>query len=168
MYTHSGTKLLFMGSEFGQVEEWKHDHTLQWNLLDRKENKGLFTCIQALNSLYKNQPALYELSFEAQGFEWIDYSDAANSVICYIRKSENPADDVIVICNFTPVPRENYCIGVPHAGTWNEIFNSDAEKFGGSGVLNSQPIVTQDKSMHYRDNSITLTLPPLGVVVLKR
>ncbi len=168
MYTHSGTKLLFMGSEFGQVEEWKHDHTLQWNLLDRKENKGLFTCIQALNSLYKNQPALYELSFEAQGFEWIDYSDAANSVICYIRKSENPADDVIVICNFTPVPRENYCIGVLHAGTWSEIFNSDAEKFGGSGVLNSQPIVTQDKSMHYRDNSITLTLPPLGVVVLKR
>lgn len=168
MYTHPGTKLLFMGSEFGQVEEWKHDHTLQWNLLDRKENKGLFTCIQALNSLYKNQPALYEHSFEAQGFEWIDYNDAANSVISYIRKGENPADDVIVVCNFTPIPRENYCIGVHYAGVWKEILNTDAEQFGGSGVLNAQPIVTKEVSMHYRDNSITLTLPPLGVVVLKR
>lgn len=168
MFTHPGTKLLFMGSEFGQVEEWKHDHTLQWNLLDRKENKGLFTCIQALNGLYKNQPALYEHSFEAHGFEWIDYNDAANSVISYIRKGENPADDVIVVCNFTPIPRENYCIGVHYAGVWKEILNTDAEQFGGSGVLNAQPIVTKEVSMHYRDNSITLTLPPLGVIVLKR
>lgn len=167
MYTHPGTKLLFMGGEFGQTAEWNHDHSLHWHLLDYAPHQGIYQLIKNLNQLYRTEPALYFYSFDARGFEWVDYSDAHNSVMIYQRKTTQGNDTLLVICNFTPESRPHYRIGVPSRGQWREIFNSDELAYGGSGVLNQGLLVTSPVKYHGRDYSVSLTLPPLGMSILK-
>ncbi len=167
MFTHPGTKLLFMGGEFGQSSEWNHDRSLDWHLLDHAPHQGILAIIRDLNNLYKSEPALYEFAFDDKGFEWVDYSDRENSVIAYMRKGVDRENALIVICNFTPQPRPSYRIGVPLRGTWTEIFNSDNKQYGGAGVLNPGLLYTTPVKYHNKDYSVSLTLPPLGITVLK-
>ncbi|GAB4041993.1 1,4-alpha-glucan branching protein GlgB [Spirosoma jeollabukense] len=167
MFTHSGTKLLFMGSEFGQTSEWKFDDSLDWHLLEFAPHKGMANCVKALNALYKAEPALYELNFSADGFEWIDTTDRENTVITYSRKGTRPEDTLLIILNMTPIPRTNYRIGVPSAGLYREVFNSDSSDFYGSGIINSAPIGSEEEPWHGRPQSLQLNVPPLGAVVLK-
>lgn len=167
MFTHPGTKLLFMGGEIGQTSEWKHDSSLDWHLLNYDLHRGVKQTITDLNALYKSELALYQYPFDDRGFEWMDYSDRENSVIIYMRKSDKKEDNLVVICNFTPAVREHYRIGVPIRGTWKEVFNSDDSKYGGSGVANSGLIATSPVKYHGKDYSFTITLPPLGCLVLK-
>jgi 1,4-alpha-glucan branching enzyme len=167
MYTHPGTKLLFMGCEFAQTSEWKHDLSLDWHLLQYDLHKGILTLFKDLNALYKAEPALYQFGFEARGFEWIDYSDRENSVMVYLRKAEAKEDQLLVVCNFTPEVRQHYRIGVGIRGYWKEIFNSDNVRYGGSGLLNQGQIATSPVKYHGRDYSISLSLPPLGISVFK-
>lgn len=165
-YTHPGSNLLFMGGEIGQTAEWQHDHAIEWHLLDHAPHQGILTLTKALNKVYKSEPALYEKSYSAEGFEWIAYDDNENSVLCYIRKGNKTADDLVVIANFTPLARENYRVGVPE-GSWEEIFNSDDKAYWGSGVENEN-IKTEKKQAHHQSQSINLTLPPLGLTILKK
>ncbi|MFN3840108.1 MAG: 1,4-alpha-glucan branching protein GlgB [Cyclobacteriaceae bacterium] len=167
MFTHPGTKLLFMGGEFGQYAEWNHDHSLHWHLLEYQPHKGIQLVMKDLNTLYKQEPALYTYAFESRGFEWIDYADRLNSVIAYQRKANERQDTLLVICNFTPEVRHNYYIGVPYRGQWKEIFNSDDQRYGGSGVLNAGLLATLPVKYHTHDYSLSITLPPLGVTVIK-
>lgn len=167
MYTHPGTKLLFMGGEFGQTSEWNHDRSLDWHLLQYAPHKGVQNLMIDLNALYRQEPALYKYAFEDRGFEWVDYSDQQNSVIVYQRKTDNKDDLLLVACNFTPQTLMQYRIGVPYRGQWKEIFNSDDLKYGGSGALNQGKLHTSPVKYHNRDYSIVLTLPPLGVTVIK-
>jgi len=164
MFTHPGAKLLFMGSEFGQSGEWNFEKSLDWHLLEYNYHHGIKNLIKGLNKLYKKQPALYEKQFTAEGFEWINYGDSENSVLSYIRKGNNPEENLVIVCNMTPVVRENYRIGVPVAGKLKEIFNSDEEHYGGSGVSNKK-IQTEDIPWNGRAQSASMTLPPLGVMV---
>jgi 1,4-alpha-glucan branching enzyme len=167
MYTHPGTKLLFMGAEFGQSGEWNFENSLDWHLLEFGYHQGIKKCITDLNALYKNHPALYEKQFHADGFEWINYSDSENSVLAYIRKGVNPKDDLIVVANFTPVVHENYRIGLPAKGKLVEVFNSDNTEYGGSGVVTTKPIKIDTQAWNFREFSAELTLPPLGIAVYK-
>lgn len=167
MYTHPGTKLIFMGGEFGQIAEWNHDRSLDWHLTDSSYHSGVQNLFKDLNGLYKAEPALYRFSFEGAGFEWIDYSDRENSVIIYMRKSEVKEESLVVICNFTPETRNHYRVGVPMRGTWTELFNSDNQKYGGSGLLNSGLLYTTPVKYHGKDYSVSLTLSPLSVMILK-
>ena len=166
MYTHPGTKLIFMGGEIAQPREWNHDSSLDWHLLENNNHLGMRLMVKRLNEIYRDNSPLYEQQFLQEGFEWIDTNDSANSVISFIRKDEK-GDHLLVVCNFTPVVRENYTIGVPGAGTYQEIFNSDDSVWGGSGVLNKEALQTMEVQNHGRDQSISLTLPPLGVSILE-
>lgn len=167
MFTHPGTKLNFMGGEFGQYDEWNFNESLDWNLLEFIPHQNLKKYFKALNLLYKNSPALYENAFEPEGFEWISHDDSENSVIAYIRKGKKLKDMLVVVCNFVPSVHENYRIGIPKKGKLKEIFNSDAKKFGGSGLVNNKEIPTQNKTSHNKDNSIELNLAPIGISILK-
>ncbi|WP_296682343.1 1,4-alpha-glucan branching protein GlgB [Flavobacterium sp.] len=167
MFTHPGTKLLFMGAEFGQSGEWNFEQSLDWHLLQYPFHEGVRKLIAGLNDLYKSQPALHEKQFSPEGFEWINYSDHHNAVMTYIRKGNNSKEDVIVVCNFTPVVRKNYRIGLPKKGKLVEIFNSDAEVFGGSGVANSGKLTIENSPYDGRDYSIELDLAPLAVMVFR-
>ncbi|CAM2999428.1 1,4-alpha-glucan branching enzyme [Flavobacterium succinicans] len=167
MFTHPGTKLLFMGSEFGQSAEWNFEQSLDWHLLQYPFHLGIKAVITALNTLYKSEPALYEKQFSPEGFEWINYSDHENAVMTYIRKGNDAKNDLIVICNFTPVVRENYRIGIPRKGELIELFNSDSKLFGGSGVQQSGKLKVEATPYDGRDYSIALTLPPLAISVFK-
>ncbi len=167
MFTHPGTKLLFMGGEFGQTAEWNHDRSLDWHLTEHHFHKGAMRLVQDLNKLYATEPSLYVYQFDHRGFEWVDYGDRENSVIAFMRKGEKPEDTLVVVCNFTPAPRNLYRIGVPTRGYWKEIFNSDDINYGGSGMLNQTLLNTSPVKSHNKDYSITLILPPLGVTVIK-
>ena len=167
MFTHPGTKLLFMGSEFGQSTEWNFEGSLDWYLLQFGYHEGVKKEITDLNALYKNNPALHEKQFSPGGFEWINYSDHQNAVISYIRKGNNPKQDLVVVCNFTPVVREQYRIGLPKKGKLTQIFNSDDSQYGGSGVTNPKTVKIGVESWNGRDFSAALTLPPLSMVVFK-
>ena len=167
MYTHPGTKLIFMGGEFGQFAEWNHDRSLDWHLLGSHYHQGVLSLFRDLNGLYQTEPALYHFAFDPRGFEWIDYADRENSVIIYMRKSEKPDETLLVICNFTPEVRNHYRVGVPIRGTWSELFNTDNLKYGGSGLLNSGLLSTTPVKYHGKDYSISMTLPPLSVSILK-
>jgi 1,4-alpha-glucan branching enzyme len=168
MFTHPGTKLLFMGGEFGQSTEWAHDRQIDWDALNfGTYHQGILKTIKALNQLYKTETALYQYPFDNRGFEWSDYSDRENSVISYLRKSDNKKDLLMVICNFTPEARQHYRVGVPYRGTWKEIFNSDATNFGGSGISNSGLLHTSPVKYHQQDYSVSIALPPLACIVLK-
>ena len=167
MFTQPGTKLLFMGAEFGQTAEWNFEQSLDWHLLQFGYHAGIKKCITDLNTLYKSRLALYEKQFSIDGFEWINYSDTQNAVLSYIRKGSNEKDNLIVICNFTPVVRSNYRIGLPSKGKLNEIFNSDNVVYGGSGVGNFKPIKIEKESWNGRDFSAEITISPLGVCVFE-
>jgi 1,4-alpha-glucan branching enzyme len=167
MFTHPGTKLLFMGAEIGQSSEWNFKESLDWHLLQYDLHSGIKKLITDLNKLYKKQPALYEKQFNAEGFEWIDHNDAQNSVLSYMRKGNDEKDNLLVICNLTPVVRDNYRIGLPYKCKLKQIFNSDFKKYGGSGVSNTQQITSEEETWQFRDHSAEVKLPPLGVVVFQ-
>ncbi|WP_313084644.1 1,4-alpha-glucan branching protein GlgB [Pseudomonas sp.] len=165
MWTHPGKKLLFMGCEFGQWREWSHDRELDWHLLEEADHRGAQQLVRDLNRLYSQEPALHELDSDPQGFQWLIGDDRANSVFAWLRKSST-GHPLLVVGNFTPVVRENYRIGVPEEGRWLEIFNSDAECYGGSNVGNGGGILAEQTPAHGQPMSLSLTLPPLGVVIL--
>ncbi|WP_405413765.1 1,4-alpha-glucan branching protein GlgB [Maribacter sp. Asnod1-A12] len=166
MFTHPGTKLMFMGGEFGQTAEWNFEQSLDWHLLQYDGHKGIQDFVKDLNHLYKSSPALYEKQFSPDGFQWIDYGDHENSVLTYVRKGHDEENDLIIACNFTPVPRENYRIGNPKKGKLKEVLNSDDTKYGGGGNLNSK-IKASTKPSHGYKKSFEITIPPLGIVILK-
>jgi 1,4-alpha-glucan branching enzyme len=166
LYTQPGKKLLFMGGEFAQLREWNHDVSLDWHLTNDDMHAGVRKLVRDLNWLYRGRRALHERDCESEGFSWIDCNDAESSVISYIRKAADPNDFVVVVCNFTPVVRRGYRIGVPRAGKYREILNTDSTYYGGSDVGNAGDVWTQDRPTHGMTASLSLTLPPLGVVVL--
>ncbi len=166
MFTHPGTNLIFMGGEFGQTSEWNFQQSLEWHLTEYDFHSGVQELIKDLNHIYKTYPALYEKQFSPEGFEWIDYGDHENSVLTYIRKGHDKENDILIACNFTPVPRENYRIGVPQSGQIKEIFNSDSKKYGGSGIHNEK-IKVSTKAWHGRKKSMVVTIPPLSVLIFQ-
>ena len=166
-WTLPGKKLLFMGGEFGQWIEWNCDQSLDWHLLEHETHRGIQQWVADLNKLMKSDPAMYEYDCKPQGFEWVDCQDNEQSVVAYLRKSSDADDVVLVVVNFTPVPRSGYRIGVPQRGFWKEVLNSDATVYGGSGVGNYGGVWSDDWAKHGHDQSISLTLPPLSMVILK-
>ena len=166
MFTHPGTKLLFMGDEFGQSAEWNFQQSLDWHLLQYNFHNGIKNLITDLNSLYKNQPALFEKQFSGEGFEWINYSDSENSVISYIRKGNNSDENLVVVCNLTPVYRENYRIGIPSFGKLETVFNSDDLKYGGSG-LEQNNLQIDEIPWDGKGYSSVLNLAGLAVLVFR-
>ncbi len=167
MYAHPGKKLIFMGSEMGNWEEWNHEHGLPWELLHFEFHRKLQTFVGELNRVYRSIPALYEVDFHWAGFEWVDFHDVDGSTISFIRRPESGQPFVVVACNFTPVPRYNYRVGVPDPGVYREILNTDSEMFGGSNMGNNGQAVTQPISQNNHYHSIVITLPPLAVVVFE-
>ncbi|MDR1694458.1 MAG: 1,4-alpha-glucan branching protein GlgB [Lactobacillaceae bacterium] len=167
MFTHPGKKLMFMGCEFGQDWEWNYNESLRWHLLEYPMYKSMQDYIRDLNFAYRDNPALYEQDFDYQGFEWIEHSNADDSVVSYIRKGRTPGDYVVVICNFTPVVRHDYKIGVIEKCSFKEIFNSDDKKYWGSGVKNENELHASEDGWNYKPYSIRLTLPPLSTIILK-
>lgn len=167
MYAQPGKKLIFMGGEFGQWNEWYHDSSLDWHLLDYPLHSGVQRLVEDLNKLYKDEPSLHELDFHPDGFEWIDCNDSQSSTLSLIRKGSSSEDILLAVCNFTPVPRFNYRVGVPRGGYWREIFNSDSKEYGGSGHGNMGGVEASAISFHGRPQSLNLTLPPLGAVFFK-
>jgi 1,4-alpha-glucan branching enzyme len=168
MFTHPGTKLMFMGDEFGQGREWTHNHSLDWHTLEYASHQGLKTFVKSLNHLYRNEPALYEKSFSYDGFEWIEGGDADNSVLVYSRKGNHENDNVVIILNLTPVPRPAYRIGLPASGQWQSILNSDELKYYGSGMGTSETLTAEEIAWQGKPQSVLLNLPPLAAVILKR
>ena len=167
MYTHPGAKLLFQGGEFGQSAEWNFQQSLDWHLLEYKVHKGAQETVKGLNKLYKSEKALFQNQFTTKGFEWISHNDHENSVLSYIRKGNDENDQVIVVCNLTPVPREEYNIGAPKAGTLKEIFNTDSKKFNGTGNYHNKTIKTNKQAWDHREHCVTLKLPPLAMMAFK-
>ena len=170
MYTHPGKQLLFMGGEIAQEREWNHDIGLDWSLLDNPLNAGVQGLVRDLNALYRETPALYEVDYEPAGFEWIDGGDKQNSVVSFIRRPARGREEdyVVVACNFTPTVHEGYRVGVPGEGIFTEALNTDDGAYGGSGVSNGERIEAEEVSAHGRPYSISLTLPPLATMILKR
>jgi 1,4-alpha-glucan branching enzyme len=167
MWTHPGKKLLFMGSEFGQWNEWNYDESLQWHLLQWPSHQGLQRCVADLNRIYRREKALHEVDFDYHGFEWIDCHNHDDSTLCYVRRAKDPRDFLVVCCNFTPVPRSNYRYGVPELCWYEEIFNSDSTYYGGSNVGNFPGAMAAPQVSHGRPQSIVITLPPLATVIFK-
>ncbi len=168
MYGHPGKKLLFQGQEIGQYEEWNYEVSTRWDLLSYDYHRKLQAFVKELNRLYRSEPALYQVDFHHSGFEWIDFHDVEGSVISFLRRAEDPAEWLLFVCNFTPVPRQDYRVGVPEPGFYEEILNSDSEYFGGSNVGNGGLVVSEETPWHGRAYSVCLTLPPLGVLVFKK
>ena len=168
MFGHPGKKLLFMGCEFAQEKEWNHDQSLDWHLLDKPEHAGIQRLVRDLNHLYQSKAALHQMDCSANGFEWIDHSDAAHSVLSFIRRGSDPGTCMVVVCNFTPTVQNGYRIGVPHAGQYIERLNTDSAHYGGSNQGTPQSAATAEpKAWHAKPYSIALTLPPLATVMLE-
>ncbi|MBI3208004.1 MAG: 1,4-alpha-glucan branching protein GlgB [Candidatus Solibacter usitatus] len=167
MYAHPGKKLLFMGQEIGQYEEWDEKSSVRWDLLIYDYHRKLQTMVADLNRIYAQQPALHEVDFSHEGFSWIDFSDVDQSAISFVRYARNRGDFVVVVCNFTPVPRNGYRIGVPRAGEYAELFNTDSDRFGGSNVGNMGAVMAEEKAWHGYPASIVMSLPPLSVTIFK-
>jgi 1,4-alpha-glucan branching enzyme len=167
MFAQPGKKLLFMGDEFGQVSEWAHDTSLEWHVLQYPPHSGLQNWVGELNRLYRQEPGLHMLDTDASGFEWVDCNDNLTSTISLLRKSDSAKDTVLVVCNFTPIPRVAYRVGVPVGGFWRELLNSDALEYGGSGVGNFGGVTAEAEPAHGRPFSLKLTLPPLGASFFK-
>jgi len=168
MYAQPGKKLMFMGGEFGQWNEWYHEVSLDWHLLAYPLHSGVQRWVEDLNRLYRDEQCLHELDFHPDGFEWIDCNDSQASVLGFIRKGGSTDDILLVVCNFTPVPRYNYQVGVPRGGYWREILNSDSKEYGGSGHGNVGGVEASHTSFHGHPNSLNLTLPPLGAMFFKK
>ncbi len=167
MYAQPGKKLMFMGAEFGHWREWNHDRGLDWNLLEYPSHQGLQRLVADLNRLYANEPALHEMDCDPSGFMWVDASDSDNSVYTFLRRGRSTTESILVVINATPVVREQYTVGVPHAGWWREILNSDGEMYWGTGVGNAGGAMAEAIPAHGYKQSLRLTLPPLGVLFLK-
>ena len=168
MWAHPGKKLLFMGQEIGQREEWNHDQGIRWDLLEFEPHRKLQSLVRELNRLYRASPALYEVDFHYSGFEWVDFHDVQSSIIAFLRRGRDPKDFILICCNFTPVPRRGYEFGVPEEGFYQEILNTDSELFGGSNMGNGGCVSSRPIPKHQRPNSIAITLPPLAVVAFKK
>ena len=166
MYAHPGKKLVFMGTEIGQFDEWNHEEAIQWDLLEFEKHKKLRTFFKELNKFYLDCKPLYELDTVWKGFDWIHHDDYTNSVIAFKRTDKN-GDEIVSVCNFQPIRRDEYCIGVPKYGLYDEVFNSDEERVGGSGVVNGNNIKTEVMKIHGFDQGLSLTLPPLSVIYLR-
>jgi len=167
MFTEPGKKLLFMGGEIGQWSEWDHDRSVDWHLLAFPLHAGVQRWVRDLNRLYREEPALHELDFQPEGFEWIDCNDSDSSVICFLRKPRTGGDLVLVVCHFTPVVRYGYRVGAPRGGFWREVLNSDALEYGGSGQGNAGGLEAEPVPHHGRPYSLSLTLPPLATVIFR-
>jgi len=167
MYAQPGKKLLFMGGEFAQVREWGHDTSLEWHVLQFPVHRGIQAWMEQLNRVYREERAMHELDNDPAGFEWVDCNDSGTSAISLLRKAKKPEETVLVVCNFTPVPRMAYQVGVPREGYWRELLNSDAREYGGSGTGNMGRVLAQTEPAHGRPYSLSLTLPPLGAIFLK-
>ena len=167
MFTHPGTKLLFMGDEIGQTSEWSIAKGVVWWLTEHHFHKGVQLLIQDLNQYYKNTPALYQKQFSLDGFEWVSHEDGENSILVYLRKGDSQHKPQLVVCNFTPVVREAFNIGTPLAGQWKEVLNSDEEKYGGSGIKNEQSISTNNFGWHGKAFSLTIKVPPLATLIFE-
>lgn len=167
MWGYSGKKLLFMGCEFGQWQEWNHDTGLEWQALNAPRHRGVQRLVRDLNLVYRHKAALHQVDFDWHGFRWIDANDSDNSVLSFIRFAKNPEDCVIVVCNFTPMVREGYRIGVPKAGAYRELINTDQDIYGGSGIGNGPDIFSLAEPCHTFDHTLSLTLPPLSTLFLQ-
>ena len=166
MFTHPGKKLLFMGAELGEWNEWNHNDSLGWHLLDEPLHAGLGQFVRDVHRTYRAEPSLYEVDFEPAGFEWIDCTDSDSSVVAFLRRARDPGDFVVVVLNWTPVVRAGYRVGVPVAGYYREALNSDAALYGGGNVGNAGGVSTEPLSAHGHPQSLSLTLPPLGALIL--
>lgn len=167
LFAHPGKKTLFMGSEWGQWKEWNHDESLDWNLLEFSPHQGVQRWVKDLNHHYRNEPSLFEWDHQSSGFEWIDFLDWEESVICFARLGPNQETVSLIICNFTPVPRFHYRVGVPREGFWIEVLNSDAASYGGSNLGNLGGVDSEPLPFHGRNNSISVSLPPLSILFFK-
>lgn len=168
MWSHPGKKLLFMSGEYGQWGEWNHDQSPDWHLLTETPHQQILQWIKDLNIVYKEEPALYQIDFTEEGFEWIEPNDAENSVLSYIRRGKDNDSELVFVANFTPLVRDNFQVGVPEAGKWHELLNSDALNYGGSGQGNLGDLQTEPAIIHNQNQALTLTLPPLGIIILKK
>ncbi|MFV2066820.1 MAG: alpha amylase C-terminal domain-containing protein, partial [Pirellulales bacterium] len=166
-WTHPGKKLQFMGDEFGQWNEWNHDTSLQWDLLQWDSHKGLQKYMADLNRIYRNEPALHEVDFDPSGFEWIDCHDHEDSTLAFLRRAKNRDDFLEIACNFTPVPRSGYRLGVPKLCWYEEISNSDSTYYDGSNLGNGPGVMASSQPAHGRPYSVEVTLPPLAVTIFK-
>jgi len=167
MFGHPGKKLMFMGSEFGQWPEWDHDRGLEWAFCEEMPHRGIRRLVGDLNGVYRREPALHQLDFNPAGFQWIDCNDNENSVVSFIRRGRDWHDFLVVIVNFTPVPRHGYVIGVPEAGSYREVLNTDSEIYGGSNMGNGGAVATEPIEAHGHAQRLRLTLPPLSCLFLK-
>jgi 1,4-alpha-glucan branching enzyme len=168
MFGHPGKKLLFMGCELGQYEEWNWQGQIRWDLLQYASHRGLQDYVRELNYLYQNEPSLYEVDYHWKGFEWVDFHDLDGNVISFVRRGKRSGDFLVFVCAFAPQVRHGYQVGVPQEGVYREILCSDAERFGGSGVQNHEPLRAQQGEVQGRHHFITMTLPPLAVSVFRR
>jgi len=168
MFAHPGKKLHFMGAEFAQWAEWNHEHSIEWHLLQYAPHQGIHQWVKDLNHFYRHEPALYERDFSPEGFEFIDFSDYQNSIISFMRKSADNRSQVLAVSNFTPQTWKNYRIGVPQEGFWKEVLNSDSAAYGGSNQGNGGGVQAEAKPMHGKPFSLSLTIPPLGILLLKK
>jgi 1,4-alpha-glucan branching enzyme len=168
MYAHPGKKLLFMGSDIGQYEEWNYEGSVRWELLEFAYHRKLQEFVRALNTFYRSKPAIYQVDFQQAGFEWVDIHDVDSSIIAFLRRAKDPEDFLLFCCNFTPVPRTDYRFGVPAEGFYEEVLNTDSEVFGGSNMGNCGGVASLPEPCHGRDHSISITLPPLAVVAFRR
>jgi 1,4-alpha-glucan branching enzyme len=162
MWAHPGKKLLFMGGEFGQPGEWNHEASLDWHLLDQPGHRGLHQWIRDLNRTYRSQPALWRADFTHEGFQWVNHADWEQSCVSFLRMAGD--EQLLIACNFTPVPRHNYIVGVPRSGFWREILNSDAAEYGGGGMGNIGGVQSSPVPAHGQFHSLAVTLPPLSVL----
>jgi len=167
MYAQSGKKLLFMGAEIGQWYEWCHDTSIDWGVLEHAPHQGVQRWVRDLNTCYRGERALHELDFDSAGFAWIDCNDADQSVLTFLRRGRSRNEVLVVACNFTPVPRLKYRIGVQWLGHWQEILNSDATIYGGSGQGNLGGLMAEPVPYHGYDQSISVTVPPLAMVMFR-
>jgi 1,4-alpha-glucan branching enzyme len=167
MFAQPGKKLIFMGGEFGQWDEWAHDRSLDWHLLDTPLHGGLNRWVRDLSRLYRNEPAMHESDFSPDGFQWIDCNDSVHSTISLVRRQRQGGAEIVGVFNFTPVPRQNYRVGVPQGGIWKELLNSDARDYGGSGQGNLGNLEASPMPFHGLAQSLNLTLPPLAAVFFK-
>src|SRR5690606_26112627 len=167
MLGHPGAQLRVLGCEVGQWREWTHADSLDWPLLESAPHRGVHRLVRDLNSLLRNQPALYQMASDWRGFEWIDCNDNHSNVISFIRKGLAPKDSLIFVCNFSPAVRQGYKVGAPQGGYWTEILNTDSTIYGGSDVGNAGAVEAVAEKTHGRPATLSLTLPPLGVLVLK-
>jgi len=168
LFAQPGKKLLFMGGEFADRKEWNHDQALDWQLLESPLNRGISRWVRDLNTLYRGESSLHQFDCDSRGFEWIDANDAEHSVYSFLRKNERTGDDILVVLNFTPVPRQNYTVGVPRGGTWHEILNSDAKLYGGCEQGNLGGVAAAPLSRHGRPYLLNITVPPLGMVMFQQ